>query len=60
MQYNLFTMDGVAQWVAHLTRNVQVVGLSPIKGPHYFVLWARNLTLIASHLLVLGTDSSVI
>ena len=26
-------MDGVAQWVTRLTRNVEVVGLSPIKGP---------------------------
>ena len=24
---------GVAQWVAQLTRNVEVVGSSPIKGP---------------------------
>ena len=28
--------QGVAQWVAHLTHNVEVVGTSPIKGPHCF------------------------
>jgi len=28
---------GVAQWVAPLTRNVEVVGLSPIKGPRCFL-----------------------
>jgi len=27
----------VAQWVAHLTRNVAVVGSSPIKGPRCFL-----------------------
>mgnify|MGYP006890232915 CR=1 FL=1 len=27
----------MAQWVAHLTRNVEVVGLSRIKGPHCFL-----------------------
>jgi len=26
----------MAQWVARLTRNVEVWGLSPIKGPHCF------------------------
>jgi len=26
----------VAQWVARLTRNMWVVGLSPIKGPRCF------------------------
>ena len=36
----------VAQRVARLTRNVQVVGLSPIKGPPLFP-WAKNFTLIA-------------
>ena len=30
--------QGVAQWVAHLTNNVEVVGLSPIKGPHCFLV----------------------
>ena len=29
--------DGVAQWVARLTRNVEVVGSSPIKGPRCFL-----------------------
>ena len=28
---------GVAQWVARLTRNVETVGLSPIKGPRCFL-----------------------
>ena len=28
--------DGVAHWVARLTRNVEVVGSSPIKGTHCF------------------------
>ena len=28
---------GVAQCVARLTRNVEVVGSSPIKGPHCFL-----------------------
>ena len=27
----------MAQWVAHLTRNVLVVGSSPIKGPRCFL-----------------------
>ena len=27
---------GVAQWVARLTPNVEVMGSSPIKGPRYF------------------------
>ena len=31
----------VAQWVARLTRNVEVVGSSPIKKPPLFP-WARN------------------
>jgi len=30
-------MGGVALWVAHLTRNVEVFGLSPIKGPRCFL-----------------------
>jgi len=28
---------GVSQWVASLTRNVEVVGLSPIKGLRRFL-----------------------
>ena len=28
---------GIAQWVARLTRNVEVVGLSTIKGPRCFL-----------------------
>ena len=30
-------IGGVAQWVARLTRNVEVVGSIPIKGPHCFL-----------------------
>ena len=30
-------MGGMAQWVARLTRNVEFVGSSPIKGPHCFL-----------------------
>ena len=33
----LLIYDGVAQWVARLTRNVEVVGSSPIKGPRCFI-----------------------
>jgi len=40
-------------WVARLTRNVEVVGSSPIKGPRCF-LGARNFTLIAKYWLVPG------
>ena len=29
--------DVVAQWVARLTRNVEVMGSSPIKGPRCFL-----------------------
>ena len=28
---------GVAHWDARLTRNVEIVGSSPIKGPRYFI-----------------------
>ena len=30
-------VGGVAQWVARLTRNVEVVGSSPIQGPRCFL-----------------------
>ena len=33
----LLLRDGVAHWVARLTRNVEVVGSSPIKGPCSFL-----------------------
>jgi len=36
----------MAQWIARQIRIVEVVGLSPIKGPPLFP-WARNFTLIA-------------
>ena len=42
---------GVAQWVARLTRNVEVVGMSPTKGPRCFI---EQETL----LLLLSTGSS--
>ena len=29
--------SGVAQWVTRLTRNVEGVGSSPIKGPRCFI-----------------------
>ena len=32
----LILRGGVAQWVARLTRNVKVVGSSPIKRPPLF------------------------
>ena len=38
---------GVAQWVAHLTHNVEVVGTSPIKGPRCF-LEQETLPLLSS------------
>ena len=31
------TRGSVAQWVAQLTRNMEVVGSSPIKGPRCFL-----------------------
>ena len=33
----LDTGGGVEQWVARLTRNVEVVGSNPIKGPRCFL-----------------------
>ena len=38
---------GVAQWVARLTRNVEIVGSSPIKGPRCF-LDQETLSLLLS------------
>ena len=54
----LFLSSDVAQWVARLTCNVEVVGSSPIKGPRCFL--EQETTLIAQYWLVSGTDSSVI
>ena len=34
---NVHNRGGVAQWVAHLTGNVEVVGSCPIKGPRCFL-----------------------
>ena len=39
---------GVAQWVARLTSNVEVVGSSPIKGPVVSVSKKRNYPLLLS------------
>ena len=39
---------GVAQWVAHLTRNAEVVGSRPIKGPCCF-LEQETLPLLLSN-----------
>ena len=41
------TRGSVAQWVAQLTRNMEVVGSSPIKGPRCF-LEQESLPLILS------------
>ena len=38
----------MAQWVARLTRNVEVVGLSPIKGPRCFLEQENCLVLVGS------------
>ena len=37
LRYYTTLRGGVAQWVARLTRNVEVVGSSPIKGPRCFL-----------------------
>jgi len=36
-EYSYHIQGGVEQWVAHLTHHVEVVGSSPIKGPHFFL-----------------------
>ena len=41
------TKGGVTQWVARLTRNVEVVGSSPIKAPRCF-LEQETLSLLSS------------
>ena len=33
----MYDMGGVAQWVARLTRNMEGVGSSPIKGSRCFL-----------------------
>ena len=38
---------GMAQWVTHLTHNVEVVGSNPIKGPSCF-LEQKTLPLLLS------------
>ena len=43
----LLIYGGVAQWVARMTRNVEVVGSSPIKGPRCFIE-QENLPLLLS------------
>ena len=47
------------QWVARLTRNVEVVGSSPIKRLRCF-LEQETLTLLLSTGWLTGTDLSVI
>ena len=38
MQYiRKYVRVGLSQWVARVTRNVEVVGSSPIKGPRCFL-----------------------
>ena len=39
---------GVGQWVARWTRNVEVVGSSPIKGPRCFLVQESSLPLLLS------------
>jgi len=51
-------IGGVAQWVPRLTRNLEVVGLSPVQGIRCFL--EQETLLIAKYWLVPGTDSSVI
>ena len=43
-----YVRGGVAQWVARLTRNVEVVGLSAIKAPRCFRFITYNKTLVAN------------
>ena len=50
---------GVVQWVACLTRNVEVVCSSPIQGPRCFIE-QDALPLLLTKGFCLGTDSSVI
>ena len=45
--YLMLLRGGVAQWVARLTRNVEVVDLSP-KQRHPLFHWVRNFTLLLS------------
>ena len=47
------------QWIVHLTLNRSVLSLSPHQTLLLFS-WAWNITLIALHCWVPGTDSSVI
>ena len=46
--------------VARLTRNMEVVGSSPIKGPRCFLEQNTLPLLLSTYWLVPGTDSSVI
>ena len=44
-----YTLRGdAAQWVARLTRNEEVVGSSPIKGPHCFLEQETLLLLLST------------
>ena len=43
-----YSCCGVAQWVACVTRNVDVVGSSPIKGTHCFLEQETLLLLLST------------
>ena len=48
--YTSLQEGGVVQWVARLTRNVEVFGSSPSKKPPLFP-WARNFTLVDRYVM---------
>ena len=54
----MLSRGGVAQWIARLTRNLDVVGSSPINRP--VVSLSKKLYSYCLVLVVPGTDSSVI
>ena len=41
-----------AQWIARLTRNVEVVSSNPIKAPHYFIEQETLPLLLSTGLLL--------
>ena len=56
----MIARDGVAQWVARLTRNAEVMASSPIKGPHCFLEQESLPVLLSTAWLVPGVDLSMI
>ena len=53
---------GVAQWIAYLPRNVEVMGSSPIKGPRCFLeqkLYPHCLVSTINPILKWSPDSSL-